>query len=215
MTVAVVLVRTNQLTTVEEWRLSNGAADAVLLDAWGAVRGRRIGPVADADLPPGSRVVSFQSAPRLLRAADGPPVSADITNLPVADPLVAGTVRITGRAPERASEVVLSEPTAKKLGVGVGDAVDLERPIDARVTVVGLGAPYGTHGADLVVHRDVPFPEGSSVESTWTHLVDLPAGMTPAEVKAWASLPGHQLAPGLDAQVDPGRPVRQQSAPIR
>lgn len=132
MTVAVVLVRTDQLTPLEEWRLSYGGADAVV--GRGSDEGATL---AGRDLPPGSRVVRYQSDYRLIRTAEGRRASGEVTNLPVADPLVAETTRITGRAPAGPSEVLLSAKTAGKLRVAVGSTLDLDRPVDATLTVVG------------------------------------------------------------------------------
>lgn len=212
MTVAVVAIRTSQLTSLEAWRLENGGADAVL-----GSEDREGAPNTAASVPPGSRLVSYQSDYRLLRTAGGRRVSGEISDLPVTDPLLAGTIGITGRAPALPSEVLLSPGAARKLGVGVGDTLDLDRPIDATVTVVGVGWRGFNDNVLLLLHPDASFPvrPGGDALSRWNHLVDLSDQLTPAQVEAWASESGARTAPGVVPSNEYGRPAEDRSAPVR
>ncbi len=210
MTVAVVAIRTTQLTALQEWRLENGGADAVLYS-----EDREGAPFTAASLPPGTRLVSYQSDYRLISTAGGRRVSAEVSNLALSDPLIAATSDIAGRVPSQASEVLLSPMTAKALKVGIGGSVDLDRPLDATVTVVGIGG-RGFNNL-LLLHPDARFPvrPGGGTESRVIRLVDLSDQLTPAQVQEWANRSGARMAPGL---VPPGPfdyPAEDQSAPVR
>ena len=219
MTVAVTLIRTDQLSPLEEWRLSYGTADALLGNAPGAggppekVEGEA-GSVPAPHLPLGGRVISYRSDWRLVNTAGGRRLSAEVSNLPLSDPLIAPTVSISGRAPANSSEVLLSPRAAATLGVGLGDTIDLQRPVDALVTVVGVGG-RGFMDDLLVLHPDAPFPARPGGGGWVSHLVDLPDHLTPGQVQAWATASGAVLKPGL---VQPGQlpgPAGSEPAPVR
>ncbi|MGH9224471.1 MAG: FtsX-like permease family protein [Acidimicrobiales bacterium] len=180
MSIVVVLFRTDSLTPLEEWQRTNGAADALL----GVRNGASVEP---ADLPPGSRVVTFQIDFRLIRTNDGQRELGEITNLPVADPLATGIVAIAGRAPETAGEVLLSAHMARAFGVGLGGTLDFDRPLDRTVTVVGIGRWDARDQRVVVFHPSAPFPVRPGDEAPTRHLVAFPDTLTAAQVAEWAT----------------------------
>ena len=81
MAMAVTLIRTDAATPLEEWQRSYGQADAV-----GYERRRRA-----LDAPRGLADRSACAPPTMrLKAADGPAADAELTDLPLDDPLTAG-----------------------------------------------------------------------------------------------------------------------------
>jgi putative ABC transport system permease protein len=103
MTVAAVMVRSNRLTPIQEWRFNGGRADAVLQGDAGSL------------LPAGSRAVAFRSDYPLVRTAEGRRVRAEVTDLPLDDPLADGIFGlVAGRVPHTAAEVALSRHTARR-----------------------------------------------------------------------------------------------------
>ena len=176
MTFAAVMVRTDSRTALTEWQLRYGTADIAYS---GGLR---------APLPPGSREVTYQVEPRLVRTTDGRRRFTEISNMPVADPLFAPTIRIRGRAPEAPHEVLLGPETARRFGVGIGDTLDLDKPIDATVTVVGIGERRDWFDANfLVLHPSVPLPARAAGTARTRHLVDFPDGISAAAVAQWAT----------------------------
>ena len=187
-----VLLRTDSQTDAERWRHMNGAADA----AFGPHTAVRLVP---ADLPSGSRVVSFELDFRLARTADGRHLLTEISNLAVSDPVAAGIVEVVGRAPEAANEVLLSEETARKLGVGIGGTLDLDRPLDAVLTVVGIGKWHWLDLRAIVLHPSASFPVRPGDRAAPRHLVAFPDTMPIGEITAWAGAHSatDALSPGL------------------
>jgi putative ABC transport system permease protein len=170
MFVAVTLYRTGELSAPEQWRLEHGTADAVMF--------------AEAELPEGSRSVDFARVTRVLETADGRLCRCVASDMP-ADPMTDGLVRMSdGRLPQSDDEVVLSEPAARQLDVGLGDRLSLERPYALDATVVGIGRlSRRSDTALLLVHPGaVTLESPGEPERRW--LVDLPDELTPTDPTA-------------------------------
>ncbi|MDQ1445097.1 MAG: putative transport system permease protein [Acidimicrobiaceae bacterium] len=199
MTAATVLVRTNHLTAMQEWRFNSGQADAVLPAR------------AAGDLPPGSRAVPFETDYPLLRTAAGDRVRAQVTSMPLADPMAKGVFSLrSGRGRVGPGEVVLSSHAAHRLHVRLHDVLHVERPVAQDLTVVGVGEAAGWKDTDVVA-LEAGRPFGWRTQSEPALLVDLPAGVTGHRLDAWlkASLAkggGVSLAPDLTAGLAPGSP---------
>jgi putative ABC transport system permease protein len=130
MVVAAVLARTEPLSPAEAWQRQFGAADFA----------HRVPGPASADRRPGARMVTVRSGGGVLHTTAGRRVEAIITDLPVADPLTEGMVRMVGgRAPSTKGEVLVSPTLAARLGIGIGDPIELDRPAALTATVVGVG----------------------------------------------------------------------------
>lgn len=205
MVVATVWVRTDHQTPTDQWRAQFGNAD---LWAPGALRGASVEAGDDASLddllPVGTHSVSFRTEyDRILRTTDGRRSSAEITDLPMADPVAAPIMQVTdGRAPKAPGEVFLTTSVADRLDVHVGDTLQLERPHPTKWTIVGVGERRAWWDAESVVL-------GPGTPYTWRDdrtlevLADLPGGVTSAQLAALASFPDGLFAPGL---VQPGAP---------
>lgn len=139
MTLAIVLARTGADTSVQEFERTSGTVADLDLQA-------NPGLVTDAQLrkalPAGSRWVRFGTAGGQVRVA-GDAASApyvEVSGLPLDDRLTSGIIDVrSGRAP-RTGEVLLSEQLARKLDVGVGDTLRLDRP-EGEWRVSGVGRP--------------------------------------------------------------------------
>ncbi len=210
MVVAAVWVRTDHQTPLEQWRASEGRAD--LYATPGALQGAAPqvgGPTLEELLPPGSRSIGYRSEfSRLLRTTDGERSSAEVTDLPMADPLAVPIVQVTaGRPPERAGEVFITRQVAGDLDVGVGDTVTLERPEGLAWTVVGVGEKTAWWGASTVVlgpGTAFPWRDDAAGPSITKVLVDLPDGLSGAQLAELSRFPdGVAFAPGV---VPPGIP---------
>lgn len=168
MVLATVIIHTGGHTPAEEWAEDNGQADAVLFDA----------PTSESaqGLPEGSRVVEVSSTYFRSRTADGLRSDMEVFDLPLNDPLTAGIQELVdGRAPTDVGEVAVSRSVARRLHVGVGDALDLERP-DLTLSVVGIVEKVSCIGCPSVLVAPGTLPAtltdryGEGVRT----LVDLP-----------------------------------------
>lgn len=211
MVVAAVWVRTSEQTPLEQWRATQGLADVYATP--GAGRGAPVdsgGPTLEELLPPGSRMITYRSEyNRLLRTSAGDRSSAEVTDLPAADPLAAPIIQVTsGRLPERSNQVFLTRKVAQELHAGVGDVVRLERPAGVTWTVVGVGERSAWWDSATVVlgpGTEFPWRDDFSGNGSQSVLVDLPAGVTPAQVAEIARFPeGVAIAPGLLPDGVPG-----------
>lgn len=211
MAIAAVWVRTDHQTGAESWQAQYGAAD--LYATPGASQGAAVepgGPSLDELFPAGTRTVTYRSEwGRVLRTAGGTRASAEITDLPLADPLAAPIMQVTsGRAPEQPGEVFLTRAVARRLGVGPGDTVELERPAPATWTVVGVGERRAWWDAETVVlapGTSFPWRDHAFGVGNRTVLADLPGDVTAAQLAALARFPeGVAFAPGLVPPTTPG-----------
>jgi putative ABC transport system permease protein len=192
MTVGAVVLRTDHQSAIQHWRATYGSADLVVTaDA----------PPATSALPPGTHVVAAHEWFRVLRTVDGRRGRAQVSDLPLTDPMVEDIVHIDdGRVPTAANEVFLTRTVARDLGVHTGDVVELARPLAAQVTVTGIGERTDGWGAE-----DAWFGPGTALPSTdaaTTFLVDLPDGLAPADVTTvLRTLAPDEVAPGLSADL--------------
>jgi putative ABC transport system permease protein len=140
-----------------------------------------------AVLPPGSRVTArWQGEVRLPTATGTGRLSWQALDL--TDPLTGGIAQVTrGRAPATAHELAVTGPAGQRLGVTVGDRVDLPDRGGA-YTVVGVvefpGVPYGLdpggpRGQLVLFHpagRPAGNPDFPDLGVRW--LVDTPEPVT-------------------------------------
>ena len=190
MLVAVAVLRTDELSDTERWRLENGRADAVL-DGDTAVTHSR--------LPEGSRTLEYTTVWRVVGTADGELCRCGLSDMPF-EHLTDGLVQVTsGRRPERQDEVLLSEEAAEALRVGLGDPVDLVRPVELEATVVGIGyASLSREDPLVVVAPGAVALDNVADADAVQQLVDLPDHITAEEVRAWEERAGpHFVSPAF------------------
>jgi putative ABC transport system permease protein len=167
-------LRTTTRTVADERTAAWGRADDVVsANAAGAAVDERLGPALRAAYPPGSRFVSVRTGPDGLEDDDGRLRDVQVSDRPLDEPLLEGTVTLLdGRAPRGPGEVVLNEAALDSVDASVGDEVELF--LLGPMEVVGRFRDETTTGPQAVTangpaaHRDV----GVRV------FVDVPAGRT-------------------------------------
>ena len=168
MVLATVVIHTGSHTPAEEWAVDNGQADGVRSDFDAG------GP--PFDLPDGSRAVEVSGSYFRARTAEGRRSDIELSDLPLLDPLAAGIHDLVdGRAPTAAGEVALSRAVARRMHVGVGDDLTLERPA-ITFSVVGIVEPVGCLGcpAALVAPGTIPTAVVERYGVGSRTLIDLP-----------------------------------------
>lgn len=103
MVVAAVWVRTDNQTPGERWEADWGNADLyVTPNPDQGASAELAGPTFDELLPAGTRTVTYRSDyDRVLRTTAGERSSAEVTDLPIADPFVSPIVKVTSGRPRR------------------------------------------------------------------------------------------------------------------
>jgi putative ABC transport system permease protein len=155
-------------------------------------------------LPPGSRSVSDLARDGVVSAA-GVTTRAQLRALAYDDPVAAGMYeQVEGRAPERTDEVAMTTELARRLGIGVGDEVTLERG-ERPHTLVGLVADSSYRDARTVLLEDEALPGGDTPSARL--LVDLPGELHWSHVQAANAAgvhvdPRHQPVPGAPPEPD-------------
>lgn len=218
-----VVVRTDELSPEQSAARTMGQADAVLFDSGYTsvpqfeepangveVVLRPDGGEVDvvAALPTGSRVLSSVTlASRTVSAGDRT-TRGELRDLDITDPIAVGLYTPTeGRAPAGDDEAALTTAFADRLGVGVGDRVEVDEP-QRSLTVVGLvrGAQTKTERTLLVAPGTLPEPPSAggygAVEST-QQLVDVPGPLDLSTVLA-LNAEGLYVEPRVPV---PGAPV--------
>jgi putative ABC transport system permease protein len=188
MVLATVTIHTGRHTPAEKWEQRNGQAEAVGYDA--------PSDVSERALPDGARSVTVESTYFRSRTPDGLRSDIELSDLPLLDPLTAGIHELSaGRAPSERGEVAVSPTVARRLHVGVGDDLVLERP-DLELTVVGLIDPVACLGCPhaVVAPGAIPAALSERYGANIVTLVDLPE-VSSAELDA---LRGE----GLELRVD-------------
>ena len=142
----------------------------------------------------------------MLRTTDGRRAPAVVTDLPLVAPITNGMVHVLdGRPPTGPDEVLLTPGLADEFGVGVGDALDLDRPERMTVTVSGLGVDTDQARDPLLV-LGPGRPVGIVTATPPLILVDLPDDAGEGQHQAWAHDLGLVLPPASgDEAVPPGR----------
>ena len=199
MVVALVLFRTDRPSPAERWRAANGTADAVLPAVEGGASH------ATAALPDGARVVLHRSGWTHLRTVDGDRADLVVWELDAGDPLTDGMVDLVdGRFPAAGDEVVVSPTLAAELALAVGDRLEVERPAEVALAVVGVVEDPQALARPLAVT-----PPGGDLAGThrrpgtWTGLVDLPEDVAPG---ALAGVPDLVLRTDVTDQPATGGP---------
>jgi putative ABC transport system permease protein len=133
MVLALVLLRTDDLSADERWQRFNGDSDALVSDA------RLVAPdVVNSWLPAGSRTVERTSTWTAVRTRADDRSQLSVRSFPADDPMVDELIDlVAGRLPAADDEVALSPNVARDLGVDVGDQLSLARP-EIDLEVVGL-----------------------------------------------------------------------------
>ena len=202
MLVGVAYQRTDELSAAESWHFLHGRADATLDYQPG---------IPFPSLPEGGRFLDVHTTERVA-VAETRLCRCELTDVPD-DPIADGMVHVTeGRMPRDADEVVLSGPAARRLGVGLGDRLELNQPVDVDATVVGLSDPrlWGTDEL-IVVGPGVDLGEGYHVR-----LVDLPDVLTADQVAAWESTAGpHAMSPAFDGAFAPWISTENHNVEVR
>jgi hypothetical protein len=120
----------------------------------------------DEDAPWATPASALPSSTPVLRLTDSSATvetATGVADLPVTlgpawDPALHGRFEITaGHAPRGSDEIAVSEPTLARLGVGLGDTVHLDRPLDAEFTVTAVLAD--ARGARSV--QELFLPDGA------------------------------------------------------
>src|SRR5690606_23949762 len=199
MVVALVLFRTDRPSPAERWRAANGTADAVLPAVEGGASH------ATAALPDGARVVLHRSGWTHLRTVDGDRADLVVWELDAGDPLTDGMVDLVdGRFPAAGDEVAVSPTLAAELALAVGDRLEVERPAEVALAVVGVVEELQALARPLAVT-----PPGGDLAGThrrpgtWTGLVDLPEDVAPG---ALAGVPDLVLRTDVTDQPATGGP---------
>ncbi len=205
MTLGSVIVRTEAASS--EWparfELQWPGADLVVDNGGSGTVGLDVAP--QLDLPAGSRTLDHLWVYTEIASVDSARQRPYVvwTDLPIADPMVAGSVDIVdGRAPS-SGEVLLDPEVADDLGVDVGDELVLERPAGSW-TVAGIGRWRADHWTKLVVAPGFDRDRIDDDQRSLVLLVDLPDEATPAETLAAAERVGgmtrnHPAGDGWDS----------------
>ena len=201
MTLGSVLVRSQHASN--EWpaqfNLDWPGADAVITTD--AASTTSIVDRVTADAPDGSRVLSYLTTTTEVTTADlrVGRMYVTFTDMPLDDPMLAGSVEVLdGRLPV-AGEVLLEPTVADHFGVGVGGELALERPAGTW-TVAGIGRSRIVHNRQLIVVPGFDRDRIAEEYRNTTTLVDLPDDAGPGVVDEFAARYGAltRSAPGYD-----------------
>lgn len=223
-----VLYRSFQLSPEQKATRQMGQADARLSDtgmqtvqqfpsaggvSWGGeAEAPRTGPAPSrlSVLPVGSRLLVETTGDSPVRVSHGnATTTVGASSLDLDDPMTQGLyVRRTGRAAVRAGELVATGGLVRRLGLHLGDRVDVAR--DGRTTsnvVVGT-----VESPDDLGDRSVLLPAGTFPQTAAARvLVDVPGQLTWADVRR-ANAQGYTLEPRGDVPGQPTLPPEYQSA---
>ncbi|CAN5821544.1 hypothetical protein BH24ACT3_BH24ACT3_00120 [soil metagenome] len=162
VTVGAIAIRTGAPSLQEEQAGTFGLADVVLGQSAFPLPERE--EIASAVLnvsPPGSRPVIVTDTLDAVVEADGSLVETRVTDHPLDEPLLEGTIALVdGRAPERRGEVAVSRTLLDETGLEVGGVADLFRHGRARIT--GEVIDRDSYGRSLAVRSERPEPHPDS-----------------------------------------------------
>ena len=172
MTVVTVLVRTTSDSVAETWTRQYGTADLVALAG---------PPVSASSFPSGTRLVRGTTTSDIgLATADGTARLAGITDLPLTDPMLAGTVLLReGRFPSAPGEALLSTGLAAAFHAHVGSIVRFVSP-GWTEHIVGVGVRATNWHDGLLAVRGSELTAAAATGSPVQHvtiattLIDLP-----------------------------------------
>jgi putative ABC transport system permease protein len=217
-----VLYRTFQLSPEQKATRTMGAADAVLTDTGSATltqlpgdpgvgvvdtsTGVRVGraPRPTSVLPAGSALLADREASDGQVTVRDATVAAGLRDVDYLAPLARGQFTThSGRAPRTGREVALTTTIARRLGVRLGDHVDVgvRSRAPKAVTVVGLVDDASSTTPQIVLM--VPGALQLEPTASTRFLVDVPGQLTWSDVTA-ANTHGFLLAPRTAV---PGQPA--------
>lgn len=222
MTMAAAFVRTENPGAEVTWRQQWGSADLVQSKSTGPFvhTSDDIGDIdvdLDVDdalpaLPAGSRVVSWHSLHTLVRTVEPRHrAQLEVLDLPMTDPLAGTAMQVTsGRVPTAANEIFLTRGAARRLRVGVGDELRIDKPAALSLRVTGVGeqrAWWGSRTAVVGPGTAFPWTARADIAAGIVHAVDLPADVTTADVRRITSDgDGWTIAPWLEPYAQPRVP---------
>jgi putative ABC transport system permease protein len=205
MTTITVLVRTNTDTKAKIWERQFGQADLVSATDLGAASGR-----APA-LPAGSRSISGRYADTIgLSSENGTARLADVTDLPLADPITRGAVLLrSGHFPTALGDALISPGLASAFHVGIGDTLRLASPAwTEHIVGIGVRATDWNDGLLAVRGDELHGVTASSIVGanlTSYTMVKLPGHPSDAELRSFA--PAYESVPTLPFFTDGARGV--------
>ncbi len=212
MAIALTAIRTSAVTPAEQWQRQFGQADAMAGGIYGAlpieleVVLREAPPLVQQALPEGARSLRVQSTGVRLLSSEGRRSHAEVSDLPLLDPMTEGIHELVdGRAATRDGEVVLSLALARHMQVEVGERLVLDRP-DLSWTVVGILEPIGCLSCDyaLVPAGSLPGPGAGAMSGLV--LIDLPSMDRPQLVALEQQGTGIEVRDLVLDRVRTGRP---------
>lgn len=196
MTVGSVLARTNADDWAADFRRDYGDADIVTGLPWISVA------APDGEIPavpPGGIVIGryLMVSTHLTPADGGEATWADVTDLDPTNPAEWSAVEVTSGDAPGVGEILLGDDVADRLGVGVGDRLELDRPSGSWI-VSGFGRMRGDYWRELAVIPGFDPERIVPEQRNETTLIDLPDSVSPAEVERLAAERG-----GLTRYQDP------------
>lgn len=210
MTSAAVLIRSDHQTPDQEWQRYYGQADATYSAPPPAADPADAEQYEQPELPDGSRTVAVTTRYTALRTTDRLHRRSGVrtTDTPLGDPLTAGTLDLLeGRGPTAEGEVAMSRRLLDHLDGRLGERLDLDTPTGAlSVQVVGVVEQPSCLGCDQMVvpPGGITAMAGGEGGEYREVLVDLPDGLTEAQLGELGRQPNLQLRSTYPEQYGPG-----------
>ncbi|MGY6502566.1 MAG: FtsX-like permease family protein [Acidimicrobiales bacterium] len=183
LTTLTVMVRTNERTWPERFGAGAGTEDLVIDDGRVMVDPETgaesdLAAVASDLIPEGSEILVFDVLSERIRTVDGHRTYGQLSTRPLHHPMSDGLLdRLQGRYPRTSDEALLTTRLARELKVGVGDTLELNRPADVTLTVVGIAERPGDLNEPVLFLGSDDDPEvlrSMGRGATARTLVDLP-----------------------------------------
>ena len=190
MTIGSILTRTNVSDWAADFSRDYGDTDIAINGYGWSSTEAALDDAGLTPLPADSTVRDYVFTPTSVTSATADPPDRTtwvrFGNMPFDDAGAVAGIEITaGRAPE-VGEALLDPDVAKRLGVGVGDELELARP-SGTWTVAGLGIARGNYWDDVLI---IPGFDGSRVSTDYGQpmtLIDLPDGTPVDDIRQLAA----------------------------